>query len=149
MLFRSRIQWTNAILTGSVIVGAAFCFVPPFCPEQSRGYLWAFVWTGWFFLLEPINYWRGAPSIYRDWERGSWGRTVQLMAAGALCGLLWEFWNAWAFTKWEYIFPLGQQLKYFEMPFVGFLGFLPFALELFVMFHFISSLFTREDKLEL
>jgi len=144
-----RIRWSNGALTGSVVVGAVFCFAPPFFPEQTRGYLWAFVWTGWFFLIEPINYWRGAQSLYRDWERGSLGRTMQLLAAGALCGLLWEFWNAWAHTKWVYTFPLGQTLKYFEMPLVGFLGFLPFALVLFAMFHCLSSLFTREDKLEL
>mgnify|MGYP000377393145 CR=1 FL=1 len=144
-----RLRWTNARLTASLIIGAAFSFVPPFCPVEVRGYLWAFVWTGWFFMLEPINYWRGAQSLYRDWERGSWGRTVQLFAAGGLCGLLWEFWNAWAHTKWVYTFPLGQDLKYFEMPLVGFLGFLPFALELFAMFHLISSLFTKEDKLGL
>ena len=56
--------------------------------------------------------------------------------------MLWEFWNMWAFTKWIYIFPLGQDWKFFEMPLVGFLGFLPFALEYFVMFHFIASFFT-------
>jgi hypothetical protein len=144
-----RVRWTNAALSASVIVGAVFCVAPPFFSEPARGYLWAFVWTGWFFLLEPINYWRGAQSIYRDWEHGSLTRTLQLFATGAICGGLWEFWNMWAFTKWVYVFPLGQNLKFFEMPLVGFLGFLPFALEYFVMFHFIASLFTREDKLEL
>jgi hypothetical protein len=55
----------------------------------------------------------------------------------------------WAFTKWTYIFPLGQNWKFFEMPLVGFLGFLPFAVEYFVMFQFIASFFTHEDKLGL
>jgi hypothetical protein len=35
------------------------------------------------------------------------------------------------------------------MPVFGFLGFLPFALEYFVMFHFIASSFTRHDTLEI
>jgi hypothetical protein len=144
-----RIQWNNPALVVSMIVGAIFCVVPPFFSSPVRGYLWAFVWTGWFFLLEPINYWRGAQSIYRDWERGSLTRTLQLFAAGAICGALWEFWNMWAYTKWVYTFPVGQNLKFFEMPLVGFLGFLPFALDYFVLFHFIASSFTREDKLGL
>ena len=144
-----RVGWSRASLNLSIVVGGLFCIAPPFAPEQARGYLWAFVWMGWFFLLEPINYRRGLPSIYRDWEHGDLSRTLQLFATGAICGVLWEFWNMWAYTKWIYIFPLGQNWKFFEMPLVGFLGFLPFALEYFVMFHFLAGFFTREDKLGL
>jgi hypothetical protein len=142
-----RVRWSRGALIASVVIGAVFTLLPPLLPVNVRGYLWAFVWVGWFFLLEPFNYWRGMPSIYRDWQHGDFSRTLQLFVAGAICGLLWEFWNMWAYTKWVYIFPLGQSVKYLEMPLVGFLGFLPFALEYFVMFHFIASFFTRDDKL--
>jgi hypothetical protein len=142
-------RWSRVALRVSVAIGAVFVVVPPLLPAETRGYLWAFVWTGWFLLLEPFNYNRGLPSIYRDWERGRLGRTLRFFLTGAICGFLWEFWNVWAFTKWVYIFPLGQDWKLFEMPLVGFLGFLPFALEYFVMFHFIAGFFTREDKLGL
>ena len=37
-------------------------------------------------------------------------------------------------AKWQYIFPMFQQWKIFEMPAPGFLGFLPFALDCFVMY---------------
>jgi hypothetical protein len=141
------IRWTPARLRLSVVVGALFCFAPPFFPEPARGYLWALVWTGWFFLLEPFNYRRGMPSIFRDWEQGRAARTLRLFATGVICGLLWEFWNMWAHTKWIYTFPLGHGLKLFEMPLVGFPGFLPFALDCFVMFHFLASFYTRDDKL--
>jgi hypothetical protein len=144
-----RIGWGSASLNFSMGIGGLFCILPPFAPEQARGYLWAFVWMGWFFLLEPVNYRRGLPSIYRDWERGDLSRTLRLFATGAICGALWEFWNMWAYTKWVYIFPVGQNWKFFEMPLVGFLGFLPFALEYFVLFHFVAGFFTREDKLGL
>ena len=142
-----QIGWSRAPLNVFVLLGTAFCALPPFAPEQWRGHLWAFVWMGPFFLLEPFNYRRGMPSIFRDWERGDLSRTLQLFAAGAFCGLLWEFWNMWAYTKWVYIFPVGHAPKYFEMPLAGFLGFLPFALDYFAMFHFIASFFTREDRL--
>src|ERR1043166_2875404 len=142
-----HIRWGGAALNASVLVGALFCVLPPFAPAEWRGQLWALVWMGPFFLLEPFNYRRGMPSIFRDWERGDLSRTLQLFTAGALCGLLWEFWNMWAFKKWVYIFPAGQAPKYFEMPLAGFLGFLPFALDYFAMFHFIASFFTREDRL--
>jgi hypothetical protein len=51
-----------------------------------------------------------------------------------VCGWLWEFWNNWAAAKWHYVFPIGQGWKIFEMPAPGYLGFLPFALECFVMY---------------
>ena len=145
------VHWSAAVLRGSSLLGAACCLLPPFCPEPVRGYLWGAVWVGFILWLEPINYRRGAQSLYRDWEFGDYSRTLQLLLAGAICGLLWEFWNYWAYTKWVYIFPVpvGASLHYLEMPLIGFLGFLPFALECFVMFHFATSFFAREDKLGL
>ena len=145
----SRFHWSESVLNLSMALGIACCVVPGFLPATYRGYAWAAVWVGWLFLLEPITYRRGMPSLYRDWERGDWGRTIQLLAAGAVCGLLWEFWNMWAYTKWIYIFPSGASPSYFEMPVLGFLGFLPFALDCFVMFHFVASFYTRQDKLGL
>ena len=61
------------------------------------------------------------------------------MAAGWTCGILWEFWNYWAAAKWIYIFPIGQSSKVFEMPLLGYLGFLPFALECKVMYEFVRT----------
>ncbi len=143
------VRWTTARLRASGGFGALCCFGPPFFGENVGPYLWGLVWCGWIFLLEPFNYWRGMPSLFRDWERGDWSRSGQLFAAGVLCGVLWEFWNYWARVRWEYTFPLMQQWKFFEMPVVGFPGFLPFALELFVMFQFIASFFSRDDLLKL
>lgn len=104
------------------------------------------LWLGWFFLLDPINRWLGAPSLLRDWRQGRWGRTLALLAAGAICGLLWEFWNYWAATKWTYHLPfLGplEDYRYFEMPVIGLSGFLPFALECWAMFQTLLFLLGR------
>jgi len=144
------LRWSPAALHISTWLGAACCLVPPFLPAAWRGYTWAFVWVGFILWLEPINYRRGVQSLYRDWEFGEWSRTFQLLLAGAICGLLWEFWNYWAYARWVYIFPVPlQDVRYFEMPVLGFLGFLPFAVEYFVLFHFVAGFFTREDKLGL
>ena len=141
--------WSALGLNVSLAMGVLFCVLPVLLPAATRGYLWGFVWVGWLLMLEPMNYRRGMPSLYRDWQHGDWSRTIQLMAAGALCGLLWEFWNMWAYAKWVYVFPPGISARYFEMPAIGFLGFLPFALDCFACFHFVASFYTRDDRLGL
>jgi hypothetical protein len=136
-------------LSASFLVGLAFVAIPPLLPTGLRvtslpvpvaRYTFAFVWLGFIFLLEPINYRLGAPSLYRDWEQGRWGRTGRLVLAGVVCGFLWEFWNYWALGKWVYAVPppLDFGPRIFEMPLLGFLGFPPFALECFSMYQFVK-----------
>lgn len=94
------------------------------------------LWTGLVFLLDPINLLLGRPSMWRDWQNGWLGRTLACFAGGLMCGFLWEFWNYFALTKWTYHLPfLGslEQYKYFEMPLLGLLGFLPFGIECWIM----------------
>jgi hypothetical protein len=74
----------------------------------------------------------------RDWERGDPRKFLLLLTAGLVCGLLWEFWNFWARSRWVYTVPFFDQLKGFEMPFLGFLGFPPFAVECYAIYNFIS-----------
>jgi hypothetical protein len=62
------------------------------------------------------------------------------MGAGMICGLLWEFWNFWTKSKWIYTVPFVGDIKLFEMPILGFLGFAPFALECYVMYNFVCCL---------
>ncbi len=94
------------------------------------------LWTSLVFLLDPINYLLGRPSMWRDWQNGWYGRTLACFAGGLLCGFLWEFWNYWALAKWTYHLPfLGatESIRYFEMPIIGLIGFIPFGIECWVM----------------
>jgi hypothetical protein len=76
----------------------------------------------------------------RQWQEGSLRTFYLLLGAGAICGLLWEFWNFWAVTKWVYTVPYVGFLTIFEMPMLGFLGFPPFAVECYVMMNTVSLL---------
>ena len=70
---------------------------------------------------------------------GCRARLYALLVAGGLCDILWEFWNYWATAKWFYIFPILQDWRLFEMPLPGFLGFPPFAVELFALYTLAAS----------
>lgn len=120
----------------NIVVGLLFVTIPPLLPFPYARYLFGFVWLGYIFMLDPINYFWGAPSLYKDWQEGRPGRTLSLLLAGAICGILWEFWNYWARTKWIYAVPILSDIKLFEMPVLGFLGFPPFALECYILYHF-------------
>jgi hypothetical protein len=97
-------------------------------------YLAAPVWLGFIFLLDPINAHAGSESILGDLRAGRRDRLFNLLAAGLLCGLIWEFWNYWAGSKWIYNVPILPEIKLFEMPILGYGGFPPFAVECFVMY---------------
>ena len=103
------------------------------------GWLVPLVWTGWILVLEPLNARAGRPSWLADLAAGDVSRLLALLASGLACGVLWEFWNFWALTRWTYSVPFLGGVKVFEMPVLGYLGFPPFALECFAMYHWLRG----------
>lgn len=125
----------------SLLFGIA-CLLSPFIVSpQIATYLAGPVWIGFIFLLDPISYWMGGRSLFRDLERGDPKVLYSLLLSGFICGWLWEFWNYWAGAKWHYTVPILGDLKIFEMPFLGYLGFPPFAVECWVMYTFLKNIF--------
>jgi hypothetical protein len=117
------------------------CLVSPFIVSSVVArYLAAPVWLGFIFSLEPLNYWLGGESLFRDLQNGKPRRLYALLLSGFLCGWFWEFWNYWAGAKWHYTVPILGDIKVFEMPILGYLGFPPFAVECFVMYSFIKCI---------
>ena len=116
--------------------GLIFLAFSVFLPK----YFFPLVWGGFVFLLDPINARMKGPSLLKDLSNGKPQKAIQLLVAGMVCGLLWEFWNFWAKSKWIYTVPFVEDIKLFEMPVLGFLGFPPFALECYVMYNFVCCL---------
>jgi hypothetical protein len=67
-------------------------------------------------------------------------RIWSLMLGGLICGLIWEFFNFWAGSKWVYSVPFFGKWEVFEMPVLGFLGFPPFALECWILYHLLHAI---------
>jgi hypothetical protein len=107
-------------------------------------YTFLAVWLAYVPLLEPLLLGRApVPTLLEQAGRGEWTRWVSLGAGGLLCGLLWEGWNMAASARWIYIFPLFQDLKLFEMPLPGFLGFILFAWEASTLYALSTFLLVR------
>lgn len=93
------------------------------------------VWVAFIFLLDPVLYLLGGPSLLRQWESVGLKEVYLLMASGLVCGGLWELWNVWAGAKWVYDIPYLGFARIGEMPLLGFLGFPPFAVECYCLYH--------------
>ncbi|HWK10006.1 MAG TPA: hypothetical protein VNR64_08145 [Vicinamibacterales bacterium] len=129
--------------TISVLAGAFMLLLPIVHPSD---WLAAPVWLGFIFLLDPLNAAAGDESIRGDLREGHSGRLKNLLAAGVICGFIWEFWNYWAGSKWIYTVPVPPRVKIFEMPVAGFFGFPPFAVECFTMYVFVRHLLWRRRR---
>jgi len=127
----------NGLFSTLVFFGLVCVTVPLLRPSP---YMTPIVWIGWAFFLDPINQRLGERSFLSELFTGKARSTLIMFLAGFICGILWEFWNYWAVTKWEYSVPYLGHIKLFEMPVLGFLGFLPFAVESYAIYVFIRRL---------
>jgi hypothetical protein len=117
-------------------LGVAMLVLPLAWPEDFFPLIWGFA----FLLLDPLCYALGGRSLLGRLASGDNTRLVALLASGFLCGGLWEAWNISARTKWIYTVPFFDELKLFEMPVLGFLGFPPFVLECYAIVNAVSLL---------
>jgi hypothetical protein len=99
-----------------------------------------FMWISVYFILEPLNIWLGNRSL-PDWtESGDWRPVIALWLGVLLTAFFWEMWNYFSYPKWLYHVSWGNWLHIFEMPVLGYGGYLPFALELFALYHLVVGL---------
>jgi hypothetical protein len=89
--------------------------------------------------VDVINYRAGHTSFIRDLEEGKAGGIIATILGGMACGFLWEIWNYWAISKWVYTVPWFEDVKLFEMPLLGYLGFGLFAVETIAFFNFFKE----------
>lgn len=136
-------QPSNSALVSLFVLGVIGAILPLAFPS---GWFAPVVWLAFIALLEPLNRWRGAPSLIGDLTNGDWRRIFSLLLSGLVCGFLWEFWNYWALVKWTYTVPYFGEIKIFEMPVLGYLGFPPFAIECWAMYILVRSLLSPDAR---
>ena len=117
------------------VLGVAFLLLPLLFPR----YCFPLIWGATALLLEPYLAKRRETSLWSHLAAGRLAVPLRILLAGAICGLCWESWNFWASAKWIYTVPFFEELKLFEMPVLGFLGFPPFALECYTFARFLVA----------
>lgn len=109
-------------------------------------YFYPFIWGWAFFLTVPLNHALGRRTLLHATAKGDWRPVVSLMVGTLACGFVWEMWNAYAYPYWTYDAPGVNFWHVFEMPLIGFIGYLPFGLELHALVHL---LFPHEPDIQL
>lgn len=96
-------------------------------------YLFPLLWLSPLLILIALQTLAGERTIFSEVRRGDW-RPVFLPAIAALvCGFFWEMWNYASLAHWEYSIPFVDRFELFELPLLGYAGYLPFGLECLVV----------------
>ena len=76
---------------------------------------------------------------------GNWGIVFRFAIAALICGFVWETWNYYSMAKWIYNVPWVYRWCVWEMPIVGFAGYLPFGMECAVIAAWINPYLIGES----
>jgi len=91
--------------------------------------LFPLVWVAPLLLITAVQILAGEETVFSRLAQGD-GTSLWLAAVAAIvCGICWELWNYKSLAHWEYAIPSVHRFKLFEMPLLGYAGYLPFGLE--------------------
>lgn len=140
LLDRTRttpVRLTPVHLKATQMVGSVCLLLPLAWPNL----FFPLVWVGGVLLIDPWVYRRQPDrSLLGDLQAGRLGRALRLSLGGLAIGFVWELFNFGARAKWIYTVPGFESPKLFEMPLLGYLGFVVFALEGFAAYQALATL---------
>ena len=96
-------------------------------------YLFPLLWVSPLLILTSLQTLTKEPHTFSEMAAGDWRGAVSAAVAAMICGGFWEMWNYFSLAKWEYSVPLVHRFQIFEMPLLGYGGYLPFGLECLVI----------------
>ncbi len=133
-----RIKWPRLQAGVMLLFSMAGLFFVGWFPDV----LFPMLWVAPLLLLLALQSLENRPAVFREVQTGDWRRIFRFCLAALICGFFWELWNYHSLAKWIYSVPYVDRFHLFEMPLLGFAGYLPFGLECAV----IASLLRRSRK---
>ncbi len=111
-----------------IVAGAGLAFIGVW-----PNFLYPLLWLSPLMIIASLQTFARQSNIFTEIAAGDWQRAIAGAAAALICGFFWEMWNLHSLAKWKYSIPLVQHYQIFEMPILGFAGYLPFGLECIVI----------------
>ena len=92
-------------------------------------YAYPLLWISPLMVFVLVQIVLKEPCILDCLKAGSWGLVFRFEIAALFCGFCWETWNFYSYAKWVYAVPWVHGFQVWEMPLIGFAGYLPFGVE--------------------
>ncbi len=122
---RWRLPWPRAIAVLSLALGCLSLVGIGAFPNL----FFPMLWLGPLLTLLALETLAGKPHLFTHIREGDWRPVFGAMLAALVCGFFWELWNDRSAVKWIYEIPLVHRFELFEMPILGYAGYLPFGWE--------------------
>jgi hypothetical protein len=92
-------------------------------------HLFALPWISPLLILVSLQALLKEDHLLKALAHGDWALVLSSALSALICGFFWEMWNYWSLAKWIYRVPFVHRFQIFEMPLLGYAGYLPFGLE--------------------
>ena len=133
----------SAMLSWSmVILGCGGLATISFMPEI----LFPLLWVSPLLLMCGMLILAGEKYVVRVTTWGNGGYLATASLTGLICGFFWEMWNYFSYAKWLYSIPYVHGFTLFEMPLLGYLGYLPFGLMCCVVCMYMENITNPESS---
>jgi hypothetical protein len=108
--------------------------------------LFPLLWVSPLLIIVSLQALLGEPHVFSAVARGDWRPLISAAAAALICGFFWEMWNFFSLARWTYSVPLVHRFQVFEMPVLGYAGYLPFGLECTAIAGLAEELFHHKSR---
>lgn len=122
--WRLRPRSPKLLATAALLAGASGLGGLALWPQ----YLFPLVWVAPLLLIVALDALAGRPTVLADLAHGDWSRIWLAALAALFCGFFWELWNYGSMPHWTYTVPYVGRFHLFEMPILGYAGYLPFGI---------------------
>lgn len=115
----------RALARGTALLSAGALLLLGVFPNA----LFPALWLAPLALILAFQSLAGRSHALSPIAEGDWRGIITAALASLICGFFWEMWNFFSLVKWEYAVPFVHRFPLFEMPLLGWAGYLPFGLE--------------------
>jgi hypothetical protein len=92
-------------------------------------------------VFAALQYLLTGETLFAPLAQGDWRPVLQPALAALVCGFFWEMWNYGSLAKWHYSIPYVQRFHLFEMPLLGYAGYLPFGVDCALVMQLVARLY--------